>query len=279
MDGASGGSVIDAGRQLARRLPRLRKRGGSVSTHGIGKPTVCTTWTTRESLAAPIMAQRRLFRSEPLRIRVGAHAALVKGHASLNRRSAAPRDDGNRSGRRGARHRHLGATANALAPAGITVRRRRGAGMGRVSGAYYAVTGTCGGVRVAQDLSQERLARAAGIDRAPVGRVGRGWKNVTISILEAMARALAVAHLLVEPDGEGGRPASLKAGRKPAHEPRAHRMAPSAAARRLRSARISRSSRQGLVSSDAGPGACTLSSTRSLRTSARRVQAGMARNA
>lgn len=132
-------------------------------------------------------------------------------------------------------------------------------------------------LRVAQGLSQERLAHAAGIDRASVGRVGRGSEHVTISILEAMARALPVAHLLVEPDGEGGRPASLKAGRKPAQHPRAHRMARSAAVRRLRSARISRSSRQGLVSPDAGPGACTLSSTRSLRTSARRVQAGMAR--
>ena len=134
-------------------------------------------------------------------------------------------------------------------------------------------------LRVAQGLSQERLALAAGIDRAYVVWVERGSEHVTISILEAMAQALPVAHLLVEPDGEAERPASLKAGRKLAQESRTHRMAPSAAVRRLRSARISRSSCQGLVSSDAGPGACTLSSTRSLRTSARRVQAGMARNA
>lgn len=69
-------------------------------------------------------------------------------------------------------------------------------------------------LRVAQGLSQERLALAAG-----VGRVERGSENVTISTLEAMARALAVpvAHLLVEPDGETERPAPLKAGRKPAH--------------------------------------------------------------
>lgn len=73
-------------------------------------------------------------------------------------------------------------------------------------------------LRVAQGLSQERLALAAGIDRAYVGRVERGSENVTISTLEAMARALAVpvAHLLVEPDGEAERPAPLKAGRKPA---------------------------------------------------------------
>ncbi|MGE7157051.1 helix-turn-helix domain-containing protein [Methylorubrum rhodesianum] len=74
-------------------------------------------------------------------------------------------------------------------------------------------------LRVAQGLSQERSALAAGIDRACVGRVGRGSENVTISTLEAMARALSVpvAHLLVEPDGEAERLAPLKAGRKPAH--------------------------------------------------------------
>ncbi|WP_261926415.1 helix-turn-helix domain-containing protein [Methylorubrum sp. GM97] len=74
-------------------------------------------------------------------------------------------------------------------------------------------------LRVAQGLLQERLALAAGIDRAYVGRVGRGSENVAISTLEAMARALSVpvAHLLVELDGEAERPASSKAGRKPAH--------------------------------------------------------------
>ena len=73
-------------------------------------------------------------------------------------------------------------------------------------------------LRVAQGLSQERLALAAGIDRAYVGRVERGSENVTIATLEAMARALAVpvAHLLAEPDGAAQRPAPLKAGRKPA---------------------------------------------------------------
>ena len=73
-------------------------------------------------------------------------------------------------------------------------------------------------LRVAQGLSQERLALAAGIDRAYVGRVERGSENVTIATLEAMARALAVpvAHLLVEPDGKAERPAPLKAGRRPA---------------------------------------------------------------
>lgn len=73
-------------------------------------------------------------------------------------------------------------------------------------------------LRVAQGLSQERLALAAGIDRAYVGRVERGSENVTIATLEAMARALAVpvAHLLAEPAAHDVPPAPLKAGRKPA---------------------------------------------------------------
>ncbi len=56
-------------------------------------------------------------------------------------------------------------------------------------------------LRVAKGLSQERLAFAAGIDRAYVGRVERGSENVTVSTLEAMAVALAVpvAALFIEP--------------------------------------------------------------------------------
>lgn len=71
-------------------------------------------------------------------------------------------------------------------------------------------------LRVAQGLSQERLALAAGIDRAYVGRVERGSENVTISTLEAMARALTVplADLFVEPEAGAERPAPLRAGRR-----------------------------------------------------------------
>ena len=73
-------------------------------------------------------------------------------------------------------------------------------------------------LRVVQGLSQERLALAAGIDRAYVGRVERGSENVTIATLEALARAMALpgAELRVEADGGAGRPAPQKAGRKPA---------------------------------------------------------------
>jgi transcriptional regulator with XRE-family HTH domain len=71
-------------------------------------------------------------------------------------------------------------------------------------------------LRVACGLSQERLALAAGIDRAYVGRVERGSENVTITTMEAMATALSVpiAALLIEPDADAPRPLPLRAGRK-----------------------------------------------------------------
>ncbi|TXM99074.1 helix-turn-helix transcriptional regulator [Methylobacterium sp. WL64] len=71
-------------------------------------------------------------------------------------------------------------------------------------------------LRVERGLSQERLALAAEIDRAYVGRVERGRENVTITTLEALARALgvAVAALFVEPEPGAPRPAPLPAGRR-----------------------------------------------------------------
>lgn len=71
-------------------------------------------------------------------------------------------------------------------------------------------------LRVAQGLSQERLAFAAGIDRAYVGRVERGSENVTITTLEALAGALSVtvADLLIAPEPDAARPLPLRAGRR-----------------------------------------------------------------
>lgn len=71
-------------------------------------------------------------------------------------------------------------------------------------------------LRVEQGLSQERLALAAGIDRAYVGRVERGSENVTITTLEALAIALAVpvATLLIEPAPGAEQPRPLRAGRR-----------------------------------------------------------------
>ncbi|GLS44207.1 helix-turn-helix domain-containing protein [Methylobacterium brachythecii] len=71
-------------------------------------------------------------------------------------------------------------------------------------------------LRVEQGLSQERLALAAGIDRAYVGRVERGSENVTVTTLEVMARALSVAvgDLFTEPPAGSVRPSPLRAGRR-----------------------------------------------------------------
>jgi len=76
-------------------------------------------------------------------------------------------------------------------------------------------------LRVARALSQERLALASGIDRSYVGRVERGLENVTISTLEAMAKALSVpvAALLSEPEAGAPRPMPLRSGRRPRSAP------------------------------------------------------------
>ncbi|TXN29124.1 helix-turn-helix transcriptional regulator [Methylobacterium sp. WL19] len=76
-------------------------------------------------------------------------------------------------------------------------------------------------LRVAKGLSQERLALAAGIDRAYVGRVERGSENVTISTLEAIAKVLSVplAVLLTEPVEGAAVPSPLRAGRRSKNPP------------------------------------------------------------
>jgi len=70
-------------------------------------------------------------------------------------------------------------------------------------------------LRVEQGLSQERLGLASGIDRAYVGRVERGSENVTVTTLEALAKALSVpvAALFAEPEAGAPRPAPLRSGR------------------------------------------------------------------
>lgn len=71
-------------------------------------------------------------------------------------------------------------------------------------------------LRVDKGLTQEKLAFAAGLDRAYVGRVERGSENVTVSTLDMLAKVLEVpvAALFREPAKGEPRPAPLKAGRK-----------------------------------------------------------------
>ncbi|WP_370675561.1 helix-turn-helix domain-containing protein [Pleomorphomonas sp. PLEO] len=71
-------------------------------------------------------------------------------------------------------------------------------------------------LRVAKDISQERLANEAGVDRTYVSRLERMLENPSIGILEKIANALAahVSELLREPVA-GEKLTQLKAGRKP----------------------------------------------------------------
>lgn len=55
-------------------------------------------------------------------------------------------------------------------------------------------------VRLAKDISQERLALLAEVDRSYVGRVERGDNNVAVLTLSRLARALdtSIAKLMKE---------------------------------------------------------------------------------
>ena len=70
-------------------------------------------------------------------------------------------------------------------------------------------------LRVERGLSQRRLAVAAEIDHAYLGRVERAKVNVTLNFIEATARALdvPVAELFVVPQAGTVKPERLPAGR------------------------------------------------------------------
>ncbi len=71
-------------------------------------------------------------------------------------------------------------------------------------------------LRVEREISQERLAADADVDRAFVGGIERETENPTIEVLDKLAGALGVevAELLVRPAGRGP-VANLPRGRKP----------------------------------------------------------------
>jgi len=46
--------------------------------------------------------------------------------------------------------------------------------------------------RLAQDITQERLAELAGLHRTYVGSVERGERNISVDNIEALAKALKV---------------------------------------------------------------------------------------
>lgn len=72
-------------------------------------------------------------------------------------------------------------------------------------------------IRVKQNVSQERLALDAGVDRSYVGSLERREENPTVDVLDKLADALRVpiAELFVVPVKGTPRPDPLRAGRKP----------------------------------------------------------------
>lgn len=73
-------------------------------------------------------------------------------------------------------------------------------------------------IRVRREVSQERLAFDAGVDRAYVGKLERQTENPTIDLLERLAKTLAVplADFFIEPAKGAKAPQILAQGRKPA---------------------------------------------------------------
>lgn len=71
-------------------------------------------------------------------------------------------------------------------------------------------------VRVAQGLSQERLAADAGVDRAYLGGLERQAENPTVDLLDKVAEALAVplGELFVAPAEGATPPVPLRGGRR-----------------------------------------------------------------
>ena len=72
-------------------------------------------------------------------------------------------------------------------------------------------------VRVAKDVSQERLAFDAGVDRSYLGGMERGEENPTIDILDKLAATLGIdlGELLAPLSNSETPEPGLKRGRKP----------------------------------------------------------------
>ena len=73
-------------------------------------------------------------------------------------------------------------------------------------------------VRVAQGLSQEKLAVDAAVNRGYLGGLEQQTENPTLDLLDRIAAALSVpvAELLREPEPGEPAPAPMKAGRRKA---------------------------------------------------------------
>jgi transcriptional regulator with XRE-family HTH domain len=71
-------------------------------------------------------------------------------------------------------------------------------------------------LRVARDVSQERLAFDSGVDRSYLGGLERGEENPTVDVLERLAETLMVklAELFEEPEPGSEPPPPLRPGRR-----------------------------------------------------------------
>jgi transcriptional regulator with XRE-family HTH domain len=71
-------------------------------------------------------------------------------------------------------------------------------------------------LRVQRDLSQEKLAVDAGVDRTYVGRLERGLENPTVALLDRLADALGIriSEFFALPAPGESRPKPLRGGRR-----------------------------------------------------------------
>jgi len=76
--------------------------------------------------------------------------------------------------------------------------------------------------RVSRDLSQEKLAVDAGVDRTYVGRVERGLENPTVGVLDRLASALSIhiSEFFKVPARGDAPPKALRSGRRRRHKTR-----------------------------------------------------------
>lgn len=72
-------------------------------------------------------------------------------------------------------------------------------------------------LRIARDISQERLAFDSGVDRSYLGGMERGEENPTVDILDRVATTLAVPAGDLFTPVEGKVPNGLRRGRKPSN--------------------------------------------------------------
>ncbi|MFH1341758.1 MAG: helix-turn-helix transcriptional regulator [Pseudomonadota bacterium] len=71
-------------------------------------------------------------------------------------------------------------------------------------------------IRVSREISQEKLAADAGVDRAYLGGLERQAENPTVDLLDRIAEALGIqaTELFLQPEKGATPPGPLRSGRK-----------------------------------------------------------------